>query len=129
VPGTSLARLERAEIALAPTVEGPLREPISFLPLADGPLEGLAIVPGSRHEAAARRLIDALEARGLVVNVPETRSQTATASLLADLFTATLVEAQPELVEARAVLSRLPEGPRRAKLEANMVEPPPWPPA
>ena len=42
---------------------------------------------------------------------------------------AALVDAQPELVAARGALDRLPHPAHAAKLDAFLVEPPPWPPA
>jgi hypothetical protein len=91
--------------------------------------EGVGIVRGTRHEAAARRFLEYLASRPLIPGGSSERTIDPDATdLLADLLGATLVDAQDEL---RAAWKLLDRGDSSVSAQAVrwLSEPPPWPPA
>lgn len=93
---------------------------------ADVWTEGVAVVRGARHADTARAVLAELTRSGRAIAPPRFVVPTAADSLLADLLGATLVDARPELIVARAALkaAKQPERPRQW-----MTQAPPWPPA
>jgi hypothetical protein len=109
--------------AFAADVQG--RDGVSLLDAGPGPIESMAVNPATAHPELAARLLTAL-ADQLTATTgagPEPGG-----GLLDDLLGATLVDAQPELVLARAALNRMEPGDRSRQLDRYLVEPPPWPP-
>lgn len=126
-PRAQLARGDVAVIPAARSATATITDGITFQPLEGQSIEGLAVVSGSRHSAAAQRLLKVLATEGRISPVEPARIRED--GLLADLLGATLVEARNELVQAREALAAMPENERRAKLARDLAEPPPWPPA
>jgi hypothetical protein len=121
---TALARLERGEAALAVTTQhAPELPDRPIRRLGPGPVAYAKALSGTVHEELARRLVDSLESGDSAAAFPG-----ATTLLLADLLGSTLVDAQPELVEARSSLERL-GGAEADRFWDVMGEAPPWPPA
>ncbi len=92
-------------------------------------LEGVAALRRARHAVTARALIDALATPTLMESKHGSTTTGATLdadALLADLLGATLVDARDERLSA---WNALESANHPAKAEADLVEPPPWPPA
>ena len=124
--GDSMAKLSRGEADAAPAQGGGVPLGVKFV--AEQPTaswrEGVAIVRGGPREAAARRFVAFLESTtGL--GVPADAEEEDGAPFLTVLLGATMVDAQPELIDAERALDRSGHPP---KAEGWMA-PPPWPPA
>ena len=131
--GSALAQLVRGAADATPTAAHRVagRSGLSFIPwpeLGDW-REGAAVLSGARDPARAVRLVREVAGRlGGAARSSPWPADPATASLLADLLGATLVESRAELRAALATL-RSSDRPEADAAAAWMVQSPPWPPA
>jgi hypothetical protein len=87
----------------------------------------MAVVRGGRHEPRAKEVLQTLVSGKVAHPLPEHEKVEAIANdLLADLMTATLVDAREELFDAASALTKYDHP---AKAEEAFGDLPPWPPA